>query len=72
MGLYKIGWSNNVDKRMKNLVKLPFDIRMIHKIKTGTPKELEASIHERYKDVRVNGEWFSLTEDMLSELLAMQ
>jgi len=65
-GLYKIGWAANVDNRILQLEpKLPYDLELIHSIKTDRPRTLERELHGKFADKRVRGEWFKLdTEDV--------
>lgn len=63
-GLYKIGMTTRTpDERLKEFVpKLPFETTIIATIPTLKPMELEAQLHNKYKDKRTNGEWFELSE----------
>ena len=60
---YKIGRTKELDKRIDQLsTKLPFEVELIHTIKTDDMTGLEAQLHERFADGRINGEWFDLSE----------
>lgn len=63
---YKIGKTQNVDERIKQLATLPpFDLELVHVIPSPQPHKLESVLHKRFDDLRVNGEWFLLgTEDV--------
>lgn len=63
MGKYKIGVADDVDKRVKGLLTgNPAGIDIITSVKTTSARSLEAYIHMLYKDLQHSGEWFSLTE----------
>ena len=58
---YKIGKSDCVEKRHYELgVKLPEELKIIHKIKTDDPYGIEAYWHKRVEGKRKGGEWFDL------------
>lgn len=56
-GLYKIGKSKNPLQREKTLQSEEPDIVMV---KTWE-KNIESDLHQKYKDYRVRGEWFKLS-----------
>jgi Meiotically up-regulated gene 113 len=61
---FKIGRGIDLEKRVKQvLVSLPEAGALIHSIKTDDPSGIEAYWHRRFKDRRVNGEFFRLTPD---------
>lgn len=62
-GLYKIGHSKDVKKRIRSFVKLPFPVNLIHKIKVPDARALESKIHQYFSSSRANGEWFYLTDE---------
>lgn len=58
--LYKIGKTNNVQKRLKTFqIGNPF-IEIVRIIDGG---HYEARLHKIYKHKRVSGEWFNITEN---------
>ena len=66
---FKIGYSKNVDKRIERLATLPpFDMELIHTIRTDNMDTLEKYLHERFDDKRKNGEWFELDEEDIAWL----
>ena len=59
---YKIGHTNSLDRRQYEIgLQLPEKIEPIHSIATDDPSGIEAYWHNRFKDKRLNGEWFSLS-----------
>lgn len=72
-GYIKIGRTNNLARRLGAFkVQLPFEIEVIHIIRTHDSKTLEAELHRHFADKRVNGEWFNLTVDDVERLRSMQ
>lgn len=61
---YKIGVSNNVEKRKKQLDNRPFPVEIIavSPLVEGA-YEIERELHEIYSDCRIDGEWFNLTQE---------
>lgn len=61
---YKIGRSKDGVRREKELGPLlPERVEKIHTIPTDDPSGVEAYWHNRFKDKRLNGEWFDLNSD---------
>lgn len=66
-GAYKIGRTIDPDNRLKTFsVKLPFEVEYLYVIPTCDPRGLEGELHNKFKDKRINGEWFSLDDDDLA------
>lgn len=64
---YKIGNSRNVERRNYDIgIKLPEDLKILHKIRTDDPVGIESYWHERLKDKRKQGEWFDLSSEDIS------
>ena len=62
-GWYKIGQSRTAEIRVQTLgILLPFKIEVFAVWKTEHPVRLEAAMHEKYSEYRINGEWFSFQE----------
>jgi hypothetical protein len=61
-GNFKIGRAKDPANRLRTFeVKLPFEVEYECVIQTVDMVELERSLHQRFKDQHVNGEWFSLS-----------
>lgn len=68
-GYFKIGRTRRPRKRIRKLsVILPFDIDVIHLIKTNDMVAAEQYMHERYQHKRVRGEWFELAPEDIAEI----
>lgn len=68
-GCVKIGYSNNVEKRLGQLkTGCPFPIRILCIIPSESPVTLESTLHGKYKKYRLHGEWFKI-EGKLKERL---
>ena len=67
--LIKIGCANNIQKRFKQIqgqfrhLGLDDNIELVNYIETKDYKKLEKKLHEKYKDKRVNHEWFDISVD---------
>ena len=58
---YKIGSTNNPDRRQYEIgLQLPEKINRIHSIETDDPSGIEAYWHNRFREKRLEGEWFDL------------
>ena len=60
---YKIGKSKKIQDRLSLFnVKLPFKIDVIGYYKVESMSEMETFLHKKYKNLRLEGEWFNLKE----------
>ena len=60
--LYKIGYTNNIDRRLYSLrAGNPF-LKIIYKIHTDNAKILEQKIHIEYESSRYDREWFKIED----------
>jgi hypothetical protein len=58
---FKIGKTNSVGRRERELaIQLPERATLVHQIATDDPSGIERYWHERFRDRRGNGEWFTL------------
>ena len=58
---YKIGKTNSIDRRQYEIgLQLAEGLKPIHSIETDDPSGIETYWHNRFKDKRMNGEWFNL------------
>jgi len=67
---YKIGLTNNLDRRMKELngKQSPFENRLQWSIEVCDMRSAEKDLHDRFHARRVNGEWFQFSEGELDEV----
>lgn len=65
-GLYKIGRSNNFDKRIAKIgIQVPFEIDIEYGVAVKDAVYTELLFHEKFREKRVKGEWFRLNEEDL-------
>lgn len=62
-GLYKLGLTTNLLQRCKSFRGLPFEVNLVHFIRTDDPGLLEKKWHYLFRNQRVRGEWFDLDPD---------
>ena len=71
IGLYKIGISNNPERRLREIENssgLDVDIVRLFSVRKKA-RSVEAFLHKKLKDYRKNGEWFSFDNDVLEETI---
>lgn len=62
--LFKIGRAKNPKDRMRTFgIKLPFEVEFELLIQTEDMYYLEKKLHSKFKEVRLSGEWFRLSDD---------
>ncbi len=72
-GYWKIGRTHSPNNRLRTFnVKLPFEVEYKHLIQTDDMYALENQLHERFKDKRINGEWFTLDSEDVREICALR
>lgn len=72
-GHYKIGRTGNLNNRLRTFsVKLPFEVEFVHVISAGDMMATERQLHQYFASKRVNGEWFSLTDDDVTIIRAWE
>ena len=71
-GYYKIGYTNNLTRRLYDfVVKLPFQIMTVMLFQCDYAHDLEMKLHRIYNAKRIRGEWFKLTELDITFIKAM-
>lgn len=69
-GLFKIGCTNNIGRRLANFWNLvPEDLEIFAFAPTKEYKPSERFLHAQYQSKRIKGEWFSLKDHDLVDLL---
>lgn len=71
IGLYKIGISNNPERRLREIERssgLDVDIVRLFSVRTNA-RSVEAFLHKKLKDYRKNGEWFSFDNDVVEDTI---
>lgn len=68
-GWYKIGKAKTPEVRVKDLgILLPFKLKVYGVWKAKNHHLLEKTLHEIYKDQRINGEWFEFDGEHISSI----
>ena len=63
-GRYKIGKTQDLTFRLAHFtIILPFEPILIHQISSGNISQTERDLHIKYKEKRVRGEWFDLSQE---------
>ena len=65
--LYKIGYANDIDKRM-TAYKTHNPFVEWARYTKGSEKD-EKKLHQKYKKYRTTGEWFQLPDEIVTELI---
>jgi len=69
-GFYKIGITKNLTKRLKTLQTGNAEcLHLVDSFKSDYASTIEAALHRKYKQYRVNGEWFNIKIDLKAECL---
>lgn len=67
---YKIGKSKNMEQRNKLFsVKMSFHFDYVFRERITSYHNLEIKLHELFSDKHINGEWFELSEDDITQIL---
>ena len=65
---YKIGKTINFDKRLSQIkLQPPHAVEVVHVIRAADHSRVESHWHRRFAALRLNGEWFDLSEAEVSE-----
>lgn len=68
-GRYKIGMSKDVERRIGELDKRPFEIRLVAQSElTENAHQIEQRIHQRAEPYRISGEWYGFSEPQAERL----
>jgi len=63
----KIGHAKNVKQRLSDIqTSCPYDATLLGEIGVKHPKRFEGSLHKRFATAHHRGEWYSITDDLLS------
>ena len=63
-GMYKIGHSQSVENRRKGLQTASASIlEIVHEFKSKFASKIEKTLHRRFVDKKLQGEWFSLSAE---------
>jgi len=71
IGPVKIGRSKAPEGRLEDFDSLPFEVVLLHTIASDDMVWLERTLHERFADKRIRGEWFALSDDDIAALLTI-
>lgn len=66
---YKIGITKNTKERFKQFEFMPFDLQIIKTAKVKNYENIETLLHDMYKEKRIKGEWFNLTQDDIQNII---
>jgi hypothetical protein len=73
--IYKIGFAQDVEKRVKefgSVVMSPFEMRIEHVIETDDKYVIESSLHEYFAEKHMRGEWFRLSPEDVAMIKCLQ
>lgn len=69
-GHYKIGKANNISRRLFQLkTQPPFKLSLLESAWHPRPLLLERKLHNQFRDLRLNGEWFDLDDSTLNDAI---
>lgn len=69
---YKIGFSTNVKRRLRDInASNPFEIEIIEIYKGLTAYDLEQSIHLKYNKDRIKNEWYKFNANQVNEIVKL-
>lgn len=68
-GRYKVGFSDNVQRRAKQLDNRPFKLNIVAVSELlDNAYGIEQAIHEKLEKYKIYGEWYELTPDKVAQL----
>ena len=56
---YKIGYSQNVERRLKQLDTRPFPLKLVIKVYSEIAYDIEQELHKSLQEYKLTGEWYS-------------
>ena len=59
----KIGWSENVTRRLFDIQRHAPENLVLYSLFAASP-QAERKLHQRFKSIRLHGEWFALTRSL--------
>ena len=68
---HKIGFSRDPADRLRPLGLLPEEPVLVHQIESYRARLIEKTLHERFKDACVRGEWFRLSEEDVASICSV-
>lgn len=69
-GRYKVGISENLERRVKELNNRPFPTEIVtHSNMVHCAYEAEREIHEWLAEYRIGGEWFDIPDDFINSVM---
>jgi len=72
-GECKIGYSTNVQQRLKSFQSYPpFKYTLIHHFPSDDMDKSELFLHEKYSQKNIQGEWFNLSDSDISDLIRIE
>ena len=66
---YKIGMTNNVSRRMRQLDTRPYNLSLIKSVKVDDMPSKERVAHKKFAEFKEIGEWYSFTPAQVQEVL---
>lgn len=67
---FKIGITNDMSRRMDQLRgQSPYPLELVHHAKGYNNAGKESSLHKKYGEHRVHGEWFELSSEQVAEII---
>lgn len=71
-GKYKIGFSKNIKRRLKELDKRPFELKIIKQSKlSDNAYKMEQYLHKKYKKYRIKDEWYNFSKEQIKEIILL-
>lgn len=71
-GRTKIGRSDPPGRRLLQVMDDWRNASLIHLIESANPSAVESALHRRFKEKRIEGEWFALSEGEIRMLLTVE